>query len=53
MEAAVIMSTVLLLLAAVMGSARRNAQAISSYGEKAYLYYLEYSGDFGTEVQNI
>lgn len=30
-----------------------NAQAISSYGEKAYLYYLEYSGDFGTEVQNI
>ena len=29
MEAAVIMSTVLLLLAAVMGSARRNAQAVS------------------------
>ena len=29
MEAAVIMSTVLLLLAAVMESARRNAQAIS------------------------
>ncbi len=29
MEAAVIMTTVLLLLAAVMGSARRNAQAIS------------------------